>query len=173
LGAVMSDTEAAERESVAERATAAEEPSGIGGWLLLVAFGQVAGVLRLLVMLGQQYSDPENLEAFAQFPLLMYGELAMNLCLSIFVIVLLLLFFGKSRYFQRFFIVALLLAIASPAVNILWVALALSIQLGSPFTEFLEFERQEKNQMILGVISALIWTPYVLKSKRVRNTFVH
>ncbi len=53
-------------------------PRGIGGWLLIVAFGQLVSPLQLIVLLGQYYLDPENLRVFGQFPLAMYGELVMN-----------------------------------------------------------------------------------------------
>ena len=66
----MSDVQRAGNEPAAQASvngsTAASEPRGIGGWLLVVAFGQVVGVLRTLVLLGQYYLDPANLKVFAQ-----------------------------------------------------------------------------------------------------------
>jgi hypothetical protein len=49
--------------------------TGIGGWLGLLAFGQVTGIMRLVVSLGQYYTtlDPQ---VTAKFPTAIWGEVA-------------------------------------------------------------------------------------------------
>jgi hypothetical protein len=171
MGRGMSEIEGSERTLVAEPVAAANEPRGIGGWLLLVAFGQVVGLLRLLVALGQTYFDPDARKGFEQFPWATYGELASLLALTLLAIPTAILFFRKSSYFPRFFICELVAAFVVPALSAVWTAFTLSAQLGGPVGEFLVLEPQEMAQFALTGITALIWIPYALKSRRLRNTF--
>jgi Protein of unknown function (DUF2569) len=167
----MTEVQGNERTPVKDAPAVANEPRGIGGWLLLVAVGQVVGPLRMLVGLGQMFIDPDTLQAFERVPLATYGEFALNLALTLLAIATAILFFRKSRYFPRFFICELVAAFVIPALAVVWVALILSARFGQPFGEFLALEPQEVAQLILAVVTALIWIPYTLKSKRVRNTF--
>jgi hypothetical protein len=165
------EIEPANRAATSGPATGAE-PRGIGGWLLVVAFGQVVGPLQLIVALGQYYLDPENLKVFGQFPLAMYGELAMNAGMLLLAVITAVLFFRKSRYFPRFFIAELLAVIGLAVLSTVWVAFAFSSQRGVPISEFLVVERQDVLQFCSAVVVALIWIPYILKSRRVKNTFI-
>ncbi|MEO6381044.1 MAG: DUF2569 domain-containing protein, partial [Nitrobacter sp.] len=171
MGQGMSEVQATERTLVAEPVAVEKEPRGIGGWLLLISFGQVVGPLRLLVALGQTYFDPDARKGFEEFPLASYGELASLLALTLLAIPTAILFFRKSRYFPRFFICELVAAFVVPALSVIWTALTLSTQLGGSVSEFLVLDSQEIAQFALAGISALIWIPYTLKSRRLRNTF--
>lgn len=154
-----------------DRSSAAAEPRGIGGWLLFVAFGQVIGVLQAVGVLGQYYLDPENLKAFEQFPLAMTGDLAINAAMLLLTLGTAVLFFARSRHFPRVFIIELVAMPLFAIMVTLWLAFALSHQFDAPFGDLLVLERQEAVQFSLGVAAALIWIPYTLKSRRVRNTF--
>lgn len=174
-GATVSDIQRAGSEPAIETDGPATEtgPRGIGGWLLLIAFGQVIGTLRLLATLALHYSVPQNQEFFRQYPATAYGELALNAFMVLLAIWTLSLFFRESRYFPRFFVGEVVATIALPILNTVWVALTLSRQIGAPFSGFFFFEPVEIAQLGLAVIAALIWIPYVLRSRRVKNTFVN
>jgi hypothetical protein len=151
---------------------APQGPAGIGGWLLLVAFVQLLATFVLPVRLAYQYFDPEYLEVFREFPLAGYGELVLNIAAVLFALVTTILLFRKSRHFPRFFILEFIASIVVPLLQTAWVAFAFSSQLGRPISEFLELEPQDIRQFVLALISAAIWIPYTLRSKRVRNTFI-
>src|SRR5258705_13954666 len=53
------------------------ELTGLGGWLALIGVGQVAGILRFLVSIGEDYSKMDG-QLFAKFPTTMWGEAVMN-----------------------------------------------------------------------------------------------
>jgi hypothetical protein len=146
------------------------ELTGIGGWLGLLAFGQVTGILRLLVSLGQYYTmlDPQ---VTAKFPTAIWGEAAMNALVIWLCVYTAVLFFRHSRNFPRCFIWQMIAVICMPIVDLLWVAFMISLASGRPFTEFLTLEAKEGGQIIAAVIGALIWIPYILRSRRVANTF--
>ena len=167
----MSEVRNPERVLVAAGPAAAKEPRGIGGWLLVVAFGQLLGLLLILVALGQMFFDPDTLQGFEQFPLASYGELAVTLALALLTTTTAILFFRKSRYFPRVFVCGLVAAFVLPALSVVWTALTLSAQLDKPLGVFLQLESQAIAQFMATIVAALIWIPYTLKSKRVRNTF--
>ena len=173
-GGAMSDIQQAGSEGAAavalDGSMAAAEPRGIGGWLLLVALGQVVGPLQLIVSLGH-YLEPESAELFDLYPLAMVGEVAINLVLLLLALTTAVLFFARSRYFPRLFIVELVVIPVFAILGTLWIAFAFSYQLDAPFSEFLIVERQDLVQLGLAVVAALIWIPYTLKSRRVKNTF--
>ena len=146
------------------------EPSGISGWLGLLAFGQVIGILRMIMALGQ------NLQAIGgdigtRVPLSLWGELVMQvafICLSIYTAWLL---FHHSRRFPGFFIAQMVCAIFFPVVDLLWVAAVFSTSLDRPISAFLMIEPLEGARMTVGAIVATIWISYVLRSRRVAITF--
>jgi len=86
------------------------ELTGLGGWLALIGFGQLTGILRLLVSLGEYYSKIDG-ELFAKFPTVMWGEALMNGALISLSVYTTVLFFRRSRNFPRFFIVQFVAAI--------------------------------------------------------------
>lgn len=146
------------------------EPSGIGGWLGLVALGQVVGILRLIATFGQ-YMQSISDDVWNRFPTAIWGEVVMNLFLIGLCIYTAKLMFSHSRRFPSFFIAEILCALALPFVDLLFVASIISLSLNKPLSEFLTLEPREVGQMVAGAIGALIWIPYILRSKRVANTF--
>jgi hypothetical protein len=152
-------------------AEAADEPRGIGGWLLLVAVLEGAILFKLIVVLERGYQEPETLSAFKQYPLAMYGELTLNMFIVLLALAATILLFLRSRYFPRFFICQLVAIVVVPVLSTIWTALTLSSPLSAPFHELVAFEPSEWIELAVGVGQALLGIPYVLRSKRVRNTF--
>ena len=158
-------------EDAAESKNVKGKPSGIGGWLGLLVFGQVIGILRLIGAIGQ-YIQSISDNIWKRFPTAIWGEIAMNVALICLCICTAVLLFSHSRHFPRFFIAQMLCAIFLPLVDLFWVASIVSVSLNRPMTDFLTFEPRDGEQMVAGAIGAAIWIPYVLRSRRVANTFV-
>lgn len=146
------------------------ELTGLGGWLALVGFGQVAGILRFLVSIGEYYSKMDN-QLFTKFPTTMWGEAVMNGGLIWLFAYTTLLFFRRSRDFPRYFILQFVAAISAPIVALLWVALTIALATGRPFADYLSFDPKDGGQLVATMIGAAIWIPYIRKSRRVANTF--
>jgi hypothetical protein len=164
------------REPAVDVAEAAEykivkpELTGIGGWLALVAFGQVVGVPRLLVSLGQYYTTISD-EVWKRFPVALLGEAALNAAMVGLVVYTTVLLFQHSRRFPCFFIGQMIFAIVMPLVDLVWLALNFGLATGKPISGFLTLDAKEGMQMLAAVIGAAIWIPYALRSRRVANTF--
>lgn len=161
----VSISEAAEFKSVKPELT------GIGGWLALVAFGQVVGIPRLVVSLGQYYTTTINAELWRQFPATLWGEAVLNAAMLGLLVYTTMLLFQRSRHFPSFFIGEMIFAIVMPLVDLVWIAWSFALATGRPISEFLTIEPREGMQMMAAVASALIWIPYTLRSRRVANTF--
>jgi hypothetical protein len=164
------------REPVVDAADAAEfknvnpELTGIGGWLVLLAFGQVLGILRLLVTLGQYYTTI-SAELWKQFPTALWGEAALNAAMVGLVVCTTVQLFRHSRHFPSLFIGQTIFAIVMPLVDLVWLASIFALATDRPISEFLTLDAKEGVQMFAAVIGAAIWIPYILRSRRVANTF--
>jgi hypothetical protein len=165
------------REPAVDASDAAEfknvkpELTGIDGWLALVAFGQVVGILRLLVTMGQYYTTAISDEVWKRFPIALWGEAALNAAMVGLVVFTTVLLFQHSRRFPSFFIGQTIFAIVMPLVDIVWLALNFALATDKPISEFLTLEAKESMQTFAAVVGAAIWIPYVLRSRRVANTF--
>ena len=144
--------------------------SGIAGWLILIAIGQVIGVIKLIASLGQYYGNADP-KLFQQFPVTMWGEAALNTGFVAFAIYTAVLFFGKSSKFPQFFIYQWMFVIFMPFVDLVWVALTLSLYTGRPFAELAKLDPETVGQSIAAMIGAAVWITYIIRSRRVANTF--
>ncbi|MCA1378317.1 MULTISPECIES: DUF2569 family protein [unclassified Bradyrhizobium] len=146
------------------------EMTGISGWLGLLAFGQMIGIVRLVVNTAQ-YVQSISSETWVQFSIVFWGEIAMNVALIGLAIWTAVLLFMHSRRFPAFFIVQMICAVLIPLIDLVWVASIFSIGLNRPFGDFFTIEPLQVARMVVGAISAAIWITYVLRSRRVANTF--
>ena len=103
----------------------------------------------------------------------MISELAANVLMILARLYLIFLFFTKKRLFPRFFIIVM---IASPLIIYLDAYFAARIMneltagLGQAAEEILDSDTTK--DFIRALVYACIWSPYMLYSKRVKNTFV-
>jgi Protein of unknown function (DUF2569) len=148
-------------------------PSGIGGWLILMAIGQVLGPLRFFTSVIQYYSSFGGGE-FRQFPVTFVGEAFINCCLAILYVYTAVLFFRTSKRFPRFFVYEVVASVSLFFVNAFWVAATLSMSSGQAMGPILQrvLEPREIGQTIAAAIVGGIWIAYVFNSRRVANTFV-
>jgi hypothetical protein len=156
------------------RPTVAPKLSGIGGWLILMAIGQVLGPLRFVVSMVQYYSSLDG-DLLQKAPMTFVGEGLMNAALGVLYAWTVILFFTKSKRFPRFFVYEVIATVIALPVSAAWVALAIGWETGQSAGQlFLNaFELREIGQTIAAAIGGSIWILYLLKSRRVANTFVN
>ena len=149
---------------------------GLGGWLILVGIGVVLSPIRLLGLIIQVYKPifedgtwealtTVGSESYNEFwaPLLI-TEMIYNALMVIASLYLVYLFFTKNRFFPKFYI---LIAISSIIFIIIDAWLVTKVLPSEPM-----LDEETMRELTRALISAAIWVPYMLVSKRVKATFV-
>lgn len=170
---------AAPRAHVADesaRVEVAAGPRGIGGWLILPLLGLILTPFRIGFQTANDVLpalQPATWNALttpgskAYHPLwapAIVFELAANSLLILFSLVLLWLFFRKSRRTPMLMIVWLLAIIAAQAIDLVFVNQIPAVA-ALPDTEGIR-------NLARSAGGAAIWVPYFLVSRRVKNTFI-
>jgi hypothetical protein len=149
---------------------------GLGGWLVLVGFGLIVAPIRMVIDLVRTYLPLFQEDAFAQLttpgsqfynPPLAQFILAESIYNVISIAVLgylICLFFRKHRRFPRLYVWYILISLAF-TLSDAWYAARTFPNENVPDDETVaDFSRT--------LLTALIWVPYMLRSQRVRATFV-
>jgi hypothetical protein len=153
-------------------AAAKPELVGIGGWLILVAIGQVLGPIGTLVSIGNYYLHEVDTPMFDILPLIVYGTIALSAAYLAYSVFTTIMFFRHSRLFPRLYILQWILMAAMPLVDVAWVAITASVYTGESLTDFLTIDVEHVGQVVAALILGPIWIAYMLRSRRVANTFV-
>lgn len=128
------------------RATSAERvPYGIGGWLLLPAVGLIVSIPVVLLEASRSLRSGDA------------GEVAVVAATVVVVAITAVTFFQKRRWAPRVFIVLLSLDAVLAAVPV--------ILARDPVAA------ADSRDLARATLSALIWIPYFLVSRRVKSTF--
>jgi hypothetical protein len=150
---------------------------GLGGWLILVGLGVVLSPLRMayeaFTIYGPLFRDntlrdiadpssPSFVSYMAEF---IYAEMFFNALFVGWAILNVVWFFTKSAKFPRswrYFLVATLAFLVGDSA------------VGTNFMPSNEaFDAATMKAIFQSCISAAIWVPYTVVSKRVKNTFVN
>jgi hypothetical protein len=138
---------------------------GIGGWLIVVAIGQAATPLALILRYALDFREYWSLWKTQLLPIA--GEAILNLGIILFVIWCSISFFGTRKSFPRLFIWELWLLVFLRFVDDLWVSLTTGASLNNLVSE------ADTKGNVRALVIAIVWTAYTLKSVRVKNTFVN
>lgn len=160
---------------LAERPTE-QQPLPLGGWLIIVAIGVVVSPFRMVISIFPEFfkqiseghwaalttaGSPAYNPAIAT---LMVCELVVNIAMIVAWVVLACLMFAKRRAFPKVFITLQLATLVIQFTDALVVSMLL------PGVE--AFDQGTRGEIGRTVIACLIWTPYMLMSKRVKATFI-
>ena len=157
-------------------------PVGLGGWLILPMLGLfITPIFAVYTIINDLLPVFED-EAWASFTtrggefyhpdwkVAFILELFGNGAIAVFAVVLIVMFFGKSRTFPSFYITLLI-------VNIIFFMIDFLLAFPALEDVFLDLARSAKKELGTAfgrsIIFGFIWIPYMLMSKRVRNTFVN
>jgi heme/copper-type cytochrome/quinol oxidase subunit 2 len=130
-------------------------PQGFRGWLLVLA---IVEVIRALATTWLSIQVSTNLTAFA-----MKAALALLLVDLFFQIFALVAMFRRRRYFRFAFLAQAAFTLVLGVLG----ALGASLQSGES-TDLTYNQANFTGSMLM----AIVWTIYVFKSERVRNTFI-
>lgn len=144
-------------------------PSGIGGWLMLLA---ISLTLAPLIVIAESIKATEQYPELRRIPggsVVVYLDVVSNLVLLVVSVVAVVLFWMKKRTFKPCF--ALLWALSM----FVFVASFIVIPAATPITVAMVVSGMgsDLGRMIGRLLAGGIWVWYVFASHRVRNTFVH
>jgi hypothetical protein len=152
------------------------EFEGLKGWLILIGIGLLISPIKSLISVSKIYApyfEPGVLESLTSedspnfipyFKGLFILESVYNFLLILFSFYLIYLFFSKSKFFPMAYISCLL-------ISLIFIPLDASVtSLILPNIE--SFDKDTIKEFSQLLLQAVIWIPYLLKSKRVRFTFV-
>lgn len=152
-------------------------PSGLGGWLIVAAFGLISQPIIIAISLYTdflpiitegywQLLTTEGSEAFHQAwaPFIIF-ETVGNIVFLITNIILIYLFFKKSYRFPSLYILFL-------AAKILFAIGLYYFMNLIPALAYASESMQFSKELSRTVIFSIIWISYFSFSKRVKNTFV-
>jgi Protein of unknown function (DUF2569) len=154
-----------------------KSPKGIGGWLILVLLGLILSPLRLILMIywdmwplfstehWDSLTSPDSASYHPLWNSVLIFEVAGNVTIFLLGLVALLSFLRKRRWAPRLVILCIFLNFVFAAAD----TYLIKYVIGAPGD--LDFASTPE-PWVAGV-TALIWIPYFLISKRVKATFVN
>ena len=157
--------------------TEADVSRGLDGWLLLLAFGLVVTPLWILVEsrdYPSHFTDdswavlttPGTETHISYYKSLMIGSACGQFARLLFSIILVILFFREDCLFPRAFIAFRVFDLAYHLLDA-WLA-----SLVFEADDVAVFDTHTFRQLLMSGIPSAIWIPYMLKSRRVKATFV-
>jgi hypothetical protein len=162
--------------SSAGATTSGSQLKGLGGWLILIGFGLIIGPIRLINLLNTNYkpyfntdllepiTNPSSSSYIPNFIYLFYAEFITILFIILLSLYLLYLFFAKKKTFPKNYIFISLFVILYIPVDAF---IASTIM---PNEKVVDGEMVKS--FFQTLISGAIWIPYMMKSERVKNTFI-
>ncbi|MDR2187321.1 MAG: DUF2569 domain-containing protein [Azonexus sp.] len=153
-----------------------QEGKRLGGWLILVGLGVVLSPVAMVVSVFPVYfnmfssghwteiATPGSENYNALLAVVVLGEITLNGILFIVRIFLAVLFFSKKTTFPKWYIGVMLFSLAFIVADAFMVKLALP---DKPV-----FDPQTAKELGRTLGTCLIWVPYMLVSKRVKETFI-
>ena len=138
-------------------------PKGLGGWLILLALGQIGSIVRVLKSILDDIGLYKQTDRTAAVD----AELALNCLLILIVICVTVTMFRKKRSFPTLWICQGVAAILVPWIDIVLVAAILDL----PIRDLVD--GRDIAQSVGGIVAVVLWSWYLRVSVRVKNTFVN
>lgn len=146
-----------------QAAISVNEPSGIGGWLILPAIGIVAAPVRFLVNLWDYLPLIDGIEPWTLVHAMLIAEVVCWIGFLALAALTAVQFFSRRVNAPKLYIALLVGQLVFVAADALAAAILFNAQA-------LDFDTEFAFGML--VAACAIWIPYFLYSVRVRNTFV-
>jgi hypothetical protein len=149
---------------------------GLGGWLILIAIGLCISPFIRISTIGHNWEGyfsnqvwqivamPQGEKYDPLYGPLLIFELLGNIFMFGLNLLLLRLFFSKRRSFPRLFIAFILCQVVFVILDDVGCVLIPALRSNAAV--------QDHTEAIRAVIYAIIWVPYMVKSRRVKATFI-
>ena len=159
-------------EMQSSASTARDGPEGIGGWLILPVIGLVLTPLRGLYQLSQLTGLKDSLSFLSsgQTTFLVIETLFSLAIAVVLPIALLVLLFNKKSAFPRLYIIWAVLCLAFLVIDLIVVQALFKDVFAAGGVELIDADTMR--DILRTVVLVAVWVPYMINSRRVRNTFV-
>jgi ABC-type multidrug transport system permease subunit len=148
---------------------------GLRGWLILVGIGVTVAPIKIATGFPIFYNIFESgswdilttpgTPAYHPFwSTLLSLEILVNLGIFIAAVYLAFLFFTKKKQFPKFYIGIVVFSLVFVLIDALLTKIVVP---NDPI-----FDPAIVKQLITGLVTVLIWVPYMVRSKRVKATFI-
>lgn len=149
----------------------------IGGWLILVGIGVVISPIRLGIYFGNTFppvfrdgtyellSTPGTEIYHPLWIPLIWGEIIVNILILFASVYLIFLFFSKKKFFPKFYIFLSIFSFVFILIDAMLVKIVLP--------DLPIFDADTTKELARAIIQIMIWVPYMLISKRVKETFIN
>ena len=157
------------------KASSQRELQGIGGWLILIAISLIIQPLRLAWQIGTMWIEypphvwnaltvpGSNSYHWLWQPVVMF-ELSANICWFVFALLMLVLFFKKRHAFPKLYIIYFFTTLSLNLVDYFVADCIPAVAKNADISD--------KKEIIQYGVTVCIWSFYLMKSQRVKNTFV-
>lgn len=141
------------------------ELKGIGGWLILLAIGQLLGCLRILTAIVPDLEFLDHSNAAVRAAVIV--EIILYLAVFFLACFTTIAMFREKRYFVVAWKLQSLAVVLVPILNWVLVSDIMQVPMGKVVAE------EAVGQVIGGAVGIAIWWWYLTVSVRVKNTFVN
>lgn len=154
--------------------TPGDGPSGFGGWLILLAIGVVFAPLYMVIRLVKDDFDIHTTVFWKDFSLAHDGDVTIHVVILLLQFFVLIFMIKRSKLFKPIYIWTSVYFILFLPIQYVWLARAVTWHEGTSFPYFLErmITPNTISDWIGMTIPSVIWMLYVVRSRRVANTFV-
>jgi len=158
-----------------------EKYKGIGGWLIIVGIGLFINTIMLVIGISESISlftngavdylsNPTSDVYIPGYSGILKFELILDVLFIFASAYLIYLFFKKSTRFPKYYIYFLVASAVYLLIDYLvFSSFSFPAEVQATMNEIMS---EQTTEMARAFISAVIWSSYMLKSKRVKATFV-
>lgn len=175
--AVYSTREFGQGDGVPELVDEDQEARRLGGWLVLLAIGMVVTPIRMIAVFSQtftplfqdglwaQLTSPSSSNYVPGLSGILIFEIIGNICLLVAWIYMAIRFFGKKINSPKFYTVLSICSVVFIIID------AVAVTAVMPHIPLMDAETGK--ELFRGLFACCVWAPYLIKSKRSRETFVN
>jgi hypothetical protein len=144
---------------------------GLKGWLAFLGFGLIIGCIRQIYGLFGYFPLLSDTYTIPGFSSLLTFEFIMIIVYIIINIYCLFLYFKKNNKFPKYYIILSIYLVLYSIIDYIFLS---SLSFTSELQQTIDNSLSEASGAIAqNIISAIIWIPYIKKSKQVNITFTN
>ncbi|HZK89701.1 MAG TPA: DUF2569 family protein [Stellaceae bacterium] len=144
------------------------KPVGLTGWLALLAVGQIFGLLAYVVRLFQYYAGVPVQRGFLALPIAFIGEAILNIVFFLLISFSTYAILTKKRCFRWLYISEVMGMPLLILLDAAWISFTTALSFNNYLTH-----TDALQKAIAACIPGAVFTVYLFRSQRAKNTLIH